>query len=206
VVAPFKVPARAFLKTQGAGLARIPLISAEMLSPTQSEITNRMASGPRGGVRGPYKVFLHSPDLANRLDPLGVYLRYQGAVPVRLREFAICVVAAHWRANYAWHAHANIARRQGVSDQVLEALQQQECPVFENEDEDVVYKYCHELLNTGTVKDSTFNAVNRILGVRGGVDLTALVGYYSLVSFTLNAFDVSVSEGVVSAWNGSDDN
>lgn len=181
-------------------MGRLPVLDRDELSPAQSEVYHRIAAGARGGVRGPFTVLLHSPDLAGRVEQLGVYVRFQCGVPERLRELAICIVAAHWRAPYEWYAHAKLATRQGISDAVLDTIARRETPGFEHEDEAVVYGYCSELLRTGRVAEATFEGCRRVLGERGSVDLTGLVGYYTLLALTLNAFEVAVPADAEIPW------
>lgn len=181
-------------------MARLPVLERDELSPAQSEVYHRIAAGARGGVRGPFTVLLHSPDLAGRVEQLGVYVRFQCAVPERLRELAICIVAAHWRARYEWFAHANLARRQGIQNDVLDAIARHEAPSFEREEESAVYDFCAELLRKGRVTDPTFDRCRRLLGDRGSVDLTGLVGYYSLLAMQLNAFEVAVPADADVPW------
>ena len=101
-------------------MPRLPALARETLNPAQREVYNRIATGARGGVRGPFTALLHSPKLAGLVEQLGVYARFQCEVPERLRELAILVCATHWHADYEWYAHAPLARRQGLSDDVVE--------------------------------------------------------------------------------------
>src|SRR5260370_25072134 len=95
-------------------MSRFAPISRENLSPAQAEVYNSITSGARGGVRGPFHVLLHSPELARRVEQLGLYTRFQCKVPERLRELSITVVARHWQADYEWYAHAALALKQGI--------------------------------------------------------------------------------------------
>lgn len=181
-------------------MSRITLLTREGLSPDQIEVYNSINSGARGGVRGPFRVLLHSPDLAKRVEQLGVYVRFQCKVPERLRELAITIVAAHWRAGYEWYAHAALAAKQGISDAVLEAIVAGDAPDFAEEADQIVHAYVTGLLKTGRVSDGVFAEAKALLGERGVVDLTGLVGYYSLLALQLNAFQVPVPEDGAPPW------
>lgn len=181
-------------------MSRITLLTREGLSPDQIEVYNSINTGARGGVRGPFRVLLHSPDLARRVEQLGVYVRFQCKVPERLRELAITIVAAHWRADYEWYAHAALAAKQGIPAKVLDAIGAGELPDITEDADKIVHDYVTALLRTGRVSDAAFSQAKALLGERGVVDLTGLVGYYSLLALQLNAFQVPVPEDGAPPW------
>jgi 4-carboxymuconolactone decarboxylase len=181
-------------------VSRIPQLSRDQLDSAQMEVFNAIAAGARGGVRGPFTVLLHSAELARRVEQLGVYCRFQCRVPERQRELAICIVAAHWRAGYEWYAHSSLAAKQGISREVLNAISKRQRPVFTEQADETVYDFAAELLTSGRVSDKNFAAVVRSLSEPGAVDLTGLLGYYSLLAMTLNAFKVDVPEDANIPW------
>ena len=178
----------------------MPPISNDTLTAEQLEVYNRIATGARGGVRGPFNALLHSPALAGRVEQLGVYLRYQCAVPERLRELAIVVVAAHWRCEYEWYAHAPLAQRIGHDKGQLQQIGRGEDPGFTDEVEAATYAFCAELLRTGRVNEALHTRVKTALGLQGVVDLAGLVGYYTLLAFTLNAHAVAAPADATIPW------
>lgn len=181
-------------------MSRLPPIDREAMTPAQSEVYNRIATGARGGVRGPFLALLHSPGLAARIEQLGVYVRFQCAVPERLRELAILTVATHWRCDYEWYAHAPIAAQQGFSESILTQLGRGEAPTFEEPNDALVYAYCTTLLREGRVPDALYNSTRDALGQQVIVDLTGLVGYYTLLALTLNAHQVAAPGDAQIPW------
>ncbi len=181
-------------------MSRLPPVDPAALTPAQAEVYNRIATGARGGVRGPFLALLHSPALAGRVEQLGVYLRYQCAVPERLRELAILAVAAHWRCDYEWYAHGPLAERLGLPPEALARLGRGETAGFEEPAEELVRDYCATLLREGRVGEALHEAVRQALGQQGLVDLTGLVGYYSLLALTLNAHAIGVPAGTELPW------
>ncbi|MDJ0387695.1 carboxymuconolactone decarboxylase family protein [Roseomonas sp. E05] len=181
-------------------MSRLPSIDPETLSPAQSEVYNRIATGARGGVRGPFLALLHSPGLAARVEQLGVYVRFQCAVPERLRELAILTVATHWRCDYEWYAHAPLAERLGLPEAVLAQLGRGEAPDFEEPNDALVRDYCATLLREGRVPDTLYNRAREALGQQGIVDLTGLVGYYTLLALTLNGHEVAAPGDAQLPW------
>ncbi|MEP9375115.1 carboxymuconolactone decarboxylase family protein [Aquabacter sp. CN5-332] len=181
-------------------MSRIALLAREDLSPAQAEVYNSINAGARGGVRGPFRVLLHSPDLAKRVEQLGVYVRFQCKVPERLREFSIVLVSEHWHAAYEWYAHASLALKQGIPEVVLDAVAKGERPAFTEEADEITYDYVTSLLKTGRASDPVFSRAQALLGEEGLVDLTGLVGYYTLLALQLNAFEVPIPEDGYAPW------
>lgn len=172
-------------------MPRLPQItSSEGLSEEQRAVYESIATGARGGVRGPHTILLHNPELASRVEKLGKYLRYDCNVPQRLRELAILVIAVRWNAEYEWYAHAPIALGQGVPQNVLDAIKAGAVPDFDHASDRAVYEFVKELVAHGTASESVFQSAESVLSTQGVLDLTALVGYYTFLAFVLNAFDV----------------
>ena len=101
---------------------RLPAQTRESLDAAQQAVWDRMASGARGGVKGPFQALITSPELCARVEQLGVFVRFECSVPMRLRELAILCVGHHWKAAYEWFAHAPIAEKQGVPAAVIAAI------------------------------------------------------------------------------------
>lgn len=174
---------------------RLPQIDPNHLSREQRELWEKIASGPRGGVRGPYFALLHSPRYCAEFESLGRFLRYECSVPHPLRELAILVVARRWKAQYEWFAHAPIAAKAGIAPAVIEAIRTGATPVFARDEERIVYEYVHEVMATGFASEARHKAANTLLGDAGIVELIGLVGQYVTVALTLNVFEIGVPEG-----------
>ena len=179
---------------------RLPVIEPDTLSPAQREIYSRIAGGARGGVRGPFLALLHSPELAGHVEQLGVYVRYNCAVPERLRELAILVVARHWQADYEWLAHAPLAEKQGLPKEILKTFGAGGNPAWPTEQDGLIVRFCSQLLDTRRVSDETYAEIQQLLGIQGTTDLVGLVGYYSLLALTLNAHEVNVPADADIPW------
>ena len=151
-----------------------------------------IVSGPRGRVQGPLRMWLESPVLADRAQALGAFCRYESALPPRLSELAIIVTGAFWRAGFEWHVHAPLARDAGIPEAAIEAIREGHEPSFDHEDERAVHVFTRELLETRRVGEATYAAAFAALGQRGVVDLVGIIGYYGLISLTINAFEVDV--------------
>ncbi len=178
-------------------MPRLPDIAAAPMTDAQRRVHDMIASGPRGVVEGPLRIWLHSPELAERAQALGAFCRYGSSLPAKLSELAILVTGAHWRAAFEWHIHAPIAIRAGVSAEAAEAIRTGRDPVLPDPAEAAVYAFATELLRQRSVSDATFARARDVLGAVAVVDLVAVLGYYGFISMTLNAFDVALPAGTL---------
>ena len=143
-----------------------------------------------GGLIGPFNAFVHAPGIGRHLSRLGGRLRFRTSIERRLSELAIITVGARWNAEFEWWAHEGLAREHGVADAVVDAIGRGDEPVFDADDERAVYAVARQLTETGQLDQRSYDAASALLGNEGVVELVALCGYYTLVSYLLNAFAV----------------
>ena len=149
----------------------------------------------RGSVAGPFQVWLHSAAFADRAQKLGALVRYQTRLEPRLSELVILVTSRAWDCQLEWTLHEPFALEAGLAPELLEAVRLGQYPEFEREDEQGVYDYTAELVYNRFVQERTFAAARDLLGDAGVVELTGLIGYYSMVAMSLNAFQVPLPKG-----------
>lgn len=174
---------------------RPPVLDEATLSADQQAVFDAIRSGPRGLVEGPLRVWLQSAELADKAQALGAFCRYGTSLPPRLSELAILVTGAFWKAGFEWAVHAPIAIRNGLSEEVVEAIREGARPEFSKDDEVVVYDFSKELHENHAISDATYRRACSILTTKVVVELVSLLGYYTLISMTINAFNVPVPEG-----------
>jgi 4-carboxymuconolactone decarboxylase len=170
-------------------------LSPEEMSADQARVAKAIASGPRGGVRGPFPALLRSPELADRVRHLGDYIRFESALPPVLRELAILLVARFWSANYEWHAHQKAALNAGMNPDIPEAIAHGRRPQSLSGDESLIYDFVSQLLGEKDVSDDTYRAAVERFGEKSVVELICTAGYYGFVSLILNANRSPVPEG-----------
>jgi 4-carboxymuconolactone decarboxylase len=171
-----------------------PLAESEM-SEAQRKVHGEIAAGPRGGVRGPFNALLRSPELADRAQKLGEWVRYRSSIPEALKEFAILVTARYWSAQYEWHAHHAHAIKAGLDPRLAAELAQGRRPSGMSEQEAAVHDFCRELHEKKSVSDANYARVAKHFGETGAVDLIGVIGYYTLVSMILNVDRVPIPGG-----------
>jgi len=172
-------------------MSRIHTLAPEDLTYRQREVHDAIVSGPRGVVRGPLAVWLHRPELADRAQALGRYCRYETTLEPRLSELAILVTARIWSSEFEWQAHKKIGLEVGLDAIVVETIRQGRRPHFTREDEAVIHDFSLALLTERRVTDELYSRATAVLGEDRLVDLTGLLGYYSLISMTINVFEVA---------------
>jgi 4-carboxymuconolactone decarboxylase len=176
---------------------RLPELSPETFTPAQKALTDSIKSGPRGVFKlsGPFAIYLHSPTFGELAQKLGGHLRFLTSVPPRLSEFAILCTAHHWKAQYEWVAHAPQAEKAGVKPQTIKDIQSGRAPKKAPRDEMAIYEFIKELYAKRRVDNAKYNRVRKVLGDAGTVELVGILGYYAMVSMTLNVFKAPIPEG-----------
>lgn len=167
----------------------------EAVPPELRDAWDAVAAERGGSVSGPWGVLLASPPLAERGARLGNYLRFGSLLSDAQRETAVLAAAREHNARLAWASHVALAREAGVSERVIEAIGLR-API-EGLDEEAaeIVLYVRELVGATRVSEPTFRALRARLGERALVDLTGLLGYYALVCYALNAFELEPPEG-----------
>ena len=183
-------------------MSRLPALHREDLDEAGQALWDQIVStrpqgvvDSAGGLRGPFNPWVYAPEVGRRTADLGAHLRFGVSVERRLLELAIITTGAHWKAEFEWWAHVPMAREHGVSEPVIEAIGRGETPSFEHDDERVVHAVATQLSTNGHLDEATYAEAQALLGDRGVVELVTLCGYYVLVSFTLNAFDIGLPRG-----------
>ena len=174
---------------------RLPPLPAAAMTAEQRRVAEAIASGPRGAVQGPLLAWLHSPALADRAQALGAFCRYGTSLPPRLSELAIITVGAHWQAGFEWYVHAPLAVAAGIDPAAVEAIRLGGTPEFGKEDERAVWRFADQLQREHAVDDEAYGAVERLLGAVAAVELVGVLGYYTLISMTINVFRVPLPAG-----------
>lgn len=174
---------------------RMPPIPKAKQTPAQRVAARELAATPRGGVIGPFIPALRSPEFMTRLQRLGEYLRYRGALGPRLTELAILLTARAWTQQFEWSVHAKTARAAGLSAAKIAAIGAGRRPAKLEADEAVVYDFFIELESTRSVGDSIYARARVVLGEQGIVDLLGVSGYYALLAMLLNVARTPLPRG-----------
>jgi 4-carboxymuconolactone decarboxylase len=182
------------LKLGASALDRMPAIPDAQMSPDQKRVMDEIAAGPRGRIGGPFIPLMRSPELMNRLQKVGEYLRFQNTVGLRNSEFAVLIVARHWSQPIEWAIHRPIAEKEGVLPATCDAIAEGRRPDNMTEDETLIYNVLEELRNNRSMSDPTYAQLLKRFGEQGVIDLVAHYGYYSLLAMTMNVARTAVPD------------
>ncbi|MFC1491510.1 carboxymuconolactone decarboxylase family protein [Nitrospinota bacterium] len=171
-------------------MSRLADLSTEMMTEEQRRAYNLTTPGQTEVVPGPAGAWLRSPELYERIEWMILFMRHESEIPARLLELAILMTVGSWGSRYPWSRHEPLARKGGLGDDVIAAIAAEKRPEFTNADEEAVYDFCAELRERHSVGDATYQAALEHLGERGLVELVALLGLYTTVSMTVNAFEI----------------
>lgn len=190
-------------------MSRAKPVRFDDASPEQQEVWNSIIAsrgdpsrlvGEHGGLVGPFNSMVSSPTIGGRIAALGEAIRFSSSVDNRLLELAIITVGAHWRSNFEWWAHSRLAAEAGVAPDVIAAIGDGTDPTFANDDEAAVHRFAASLVGSGRVSDEDYAEVHGLLGEQGVIDLISTIGYYSMISLTLNAHAIPLPDGQEPSW------
>ncbi len=189
-------------------MSRLPYLKRDDLDDAGQALWNSLTSSrgagitnADGGLVGPFNAWVTASEIGARMADLGGALRFRTSIDRRLLEVAIITTGAHWKAEFEWWAHSRMAREHGVTGEVIDAIARGDDPPFTKDDERSVHAVAIQLAATGRVDATTYAAAQRLLGDKGVIELVSLCGYYTLVSFTLNAFEVPLPPGEPRTWS-----
>lgn len=177
-------------------VSRLPPLDEAAMTPEQIALRDSIkASRGKVVLGGPFAVYVRAPAYGDLAQKLGAHCRYGSGIEPRLSEFAILVVARLWKAQFEWYAHAPIAEKAGVKPQTIKDLRAGRVPKTAAKDERAIYDFIVELYKTRRVAQKTYDRVRAILGDTGMIEFSGILGYYALVSITLNVFRMPIPEG-----------
>ena len=189
-------------------MSRLPALTRDGLDDSGQTLWDQIVStrskgviDESGGLRGPFNPWLHAPEVGRRAADLGGHLRFATSVERRLLESAIITTGARWKAEFEWWAHVPMARENGVSEAVIEAIGRGGLSPSSATTNGSCTRWRIELADDGHLGPQTYADAQALLGDRGMVELVTLCGYYVLVSYTLNAFDIGLPPGNPTAFS-----
>ena len=169
--------------------SRLPLPNVNQLDAEQRAIHDSILA-TRGNLSGPFLAWMYSPGLASPAEKLGAFCRYSTVFSLVESELLILCVAARYQCLGEQQIHEPIAHQTGLSKQSIEQLRSGVVPLLSDERQCLIHQVATELLNTNRMSDALYKQGIETFGERGMVELVGIVGYYSLVAMTLNAFEM----------------
>ena len=180
-------------------MARLPALSRDDLDANGQALWDSLIAS-RGYVGGPTLCIMQHPELAAKSTPLGSQLRYNGVLAGADRELTILTAGREVEAVYEWHAHEPIGREVGVSNEAIEVLRNQQPTASLGEREALIIDVVRSLYREHRLSDDLYARAEKMLGRKALVEMIVLAGYYGLIGFVLNAFEVDLPEGATPAF------
>jgi 4-carboxymuconolactone decarboxylase len=175
-------------------MARLTSITSKDQVPAKHQAAVESIIKSRGAIQGPFTMFLHSPEIAERVAHLGAYVRFEGSLDMRVRVLAAMVVAREFDALYVWGAQAGSARKQGVPESTITAIREKHSRGVPAEDAQIV-DFTRDLLRKHRVDEATAKAMRARFGDDAFIQLTGAIGYYTLLTMTVNACELEAAPG-----------
>ena len=177
-------------------MARINPIPREDMTQEQIRVNDAIAAVRAGGqAKGPFSVWLRTPELAEKIGTFGIHLRTRNSLPRRLFELTVLVTARTWTAQYEWYAHEKHVGVAGLDPALVEEIRQGRKPVFAEDDEELVYDIVTEISQTRALGDTTYQKAIQLLGEQGVIDLLTVIGYYTMIAVVLVGLEVDTPDG-----------
>jgi 4-carboxymuconolactone decarboxylase len=190
-------------------VARLEVLTPSKLSPGQRALYDEIAGGPRaagpqlfaltdgaGGLTGPFNAMLYAPGVGHALQALGAAVRYRSELSDRVREIAILAVAVAWECDFEIYAHEAIARAAGVTEAEVKSLRMGGELLLTDDLERASLAVVRALLLRADLDDAEYRAARDRLGESGLVELSTLVGYYTMLALQLRVFRVAAPESL----------
>jgi 4-carboxymuconolactone decarboxylase len=165
---------------------RLPAIPEGKQTEAQKKAAAEFVTIRKAPVFGPFVPLLRSPELMLRASAMGDYLRYRDALPPKLNEFIILIVAREWTQEYEWYVHYPFAIKAGLDPEIAKALAEGRRPARMSEEEEIVYEFSTELNRNKSVSDVTYARAVAKFGEQGMMDMVGMHGYYTLIAMALN--------------------
>lgn len=173
---------------------RMPPIPLDKMNDLQRKYAEEIIKGPRGALYGPFIPLIRSPELMDRSQRIGEYLRYKSAIGTKLTEFVIMIVARQWTQQVIWAIHEPIVLKAGVKPEIIQAIADGRRPVGMSEDEEMLYEFCMELHTNKSISDATYDRVQRRFGEQGVIDTLGINGYYTMIAMVMNGTRTAVPD------------
>lgn len=181
-------------------MARLPDIKRDSLNPEGQKAYDAIA-GSRGEVRGPFAMLIHHPVLAERVAAVGELLRFHSVLSGADRELAILAAGREVDALYEWAAHEPIGLKEGTRAEAIDVVRNKQATTGLTPREALIIDAVRALYQEHRMRDDLYARLEAELGREGLVELIVLTGYYGLIGFVLNTFEVELPAGVKPAFS-----
>jgi len=143
----------------------------------------------RKSLEGPFSVWMHAPEWAERVAHLGTMVRWEGSLDLRIRTLAALVVGRHFQAQYVWGIQGVIGAERGVPRATIDAIREDRSDGIPPADLQII-DFTRQLLRKNRIDEKLAQAVMARLGADQYVQLTTCIGYYAMLAMTVNGVEL----------------
>ena len=170
-------------------MARVPVLkSPDELTGKARDIAEKIVD-TRKALDGPFSVWMHAPEWAERVAHLGTMVRWEGTLELRTRTLAALVVGRHFQAQYVWVIQGVIGAERGVPRATIDAIRDDRSDGIPPEDLQII-DFTQQLVGANRVDEALAQAVMKRLGADQYVQLTTCIGYYAMLAMTVNGVEL----------------
>lgn len=143
----------------------------------------------RKSLEGPFSVWMHAPEWAERVAYLGTLVRWEGTLELRLRTLAALVVGRHFQAQYVWGVQGVIGAERNIPRSTIDAIRDDRSDGIPVDDLQII-DFTRQLLRKNRIDEPLAQAVMVRLGADRYVQLTTCIGYYAMLAMTVNGVEL----------------
>lgn len=172
---------------------RVLELPPDKLTPEQTTVFERLVAG-RGRILGPYKIWIHSPQVADGMEHIGTFLNKKSSLSKREVEIGILVIAQHWNADYVRQAHIREGKAAGLSQETIDAIFAGGDPKLADPHERAVHRFAAALVSGTKLGDAEFGEIENVVGRAGVAEVLVLLGYYTSVALGMKVHEVPIPQ------------
>jgi 4-carboxymuconolactone decarboxylase len=170
-------------------MARLAIPSDTPEFDEETRVAVRHIQQTRKSMPPPSSYLTYAGKAGALLSDLVEHLRYHTSLTDAETELAICTAVRAANADYIWNAHVRLGLQAGTREEAIHAIDTYGPLDTLAADEALIIRFGRELLDVRQVSDETFSAVEARYGKKGLLELTALMGVYTMNATILRAMD-----------------
>lgn len=137
---------------------------------------------------GPYIPLLNHPELAQYIERLGFFYKFESKLPREIFQFIVLTLAKRSNVTFVWDDHIAAAREAGLPDTVIDLIKTGGTGL------PPPYADVHQVTGNAFAYQSIPGPLqDRVIaqfGMHGLIEIVTLCGYYTLIGMVNSCFDV----------------
>lgn len=175
-------------------MSQLPFDPSKLTPQGKSIYENLVAKRKSQGAPfdGPYAALMNHPELCQKIEALGYYLKFEGHLPRDVYQFVVLTVAKETNSAFEWADHLPHAIAAGVPQNVIDTLKNQGLSASFPEIYQPAAAILAATLIWKNIPEDFQNKAIQAYGMYGFIEIVVLSGFYQLFSAINQGFDVDV--------------